>query len=72
MHLDLPLLGVIPESREVAHAVYTHKNAADCNEDGAGDALCRIVSRLLGEDVPLPRFRLSWRGKMRLKKRDRL
>ncbi len=65
--LDMPLLGVVPYSAEVAHAVIDRKNPADCNKDGAADAIARVCSRLCGEAVPLPVFKLSLRGKHRIK-----
>ncbi len=52
--LDLPLMGVLPESPEIYRALLSHKTALDCGDKQVAQAVENIAARLLGADVPLP------------------
>ncbi len=57
--LDMPLLGAIPESPAVYEALLFHKTAAQCEDRRVVREMDDIAMRLLGADVPLPRYRRS-------------
>ena len=65
--LDMPLLGVIPFSMEVARSVYEHRTALTCTKAHVNRAIENICRRLTGESVPLPEYRLSLRARLRRK-----
>ena len=52
--LDMPLMGVIPESKWVYRALLRHQTALSCGDGRVEKAIGRIAARLLGADVPLP------------------
>jgi septum site-determining protein MinD len=52
--LRLDLIGVIPDDREVIVATNRGNTVIDMPGSPTGQALRRIASRLLGEDVPIP------------------
>ena len=53
--LDLPLLGIVPESYDVYRAVLMHKTAFDCDSASVRRAVKRIAGRLAGRSVRFPR-----------------
>ena len=57
--LDMPLMGILPESPAVYRALLQHRNPLDCGDPKAAEAFENIASRLLGADVPLPEYRVS-------------
>ena len=52
--LRLELVGVIPDDKEVIVATNRGNPVIDMTGSPTGQALRRIASRLLGEDVPIP------------------
>lgn len=56
--LDVPLLGYVPEDREVIRAAGRHESFMDINCP-ARAAMDRISRRFLGEYVPMPVFRVK-------------
>lgn len=56
MALDMPLLGVIPDSPHVYRALLKHQTALSCGDGQVEKAIGRIAARLLGADVPLPSY----------------
>lgn len=61
--LDLPLVGILPESREIYRALLRHQTALHCGDKQVLQGLEIIASRLLGADTPLPDYAPSpvWR-----------
>ncbi len=57
--LDLPLLGVLPESQAIYRALLQRKTAADCADAAVRNALQNIAMRMLGAQIPLPHYRKS-------------
>jgi len=54
--LDLPLLGVIPDSRKIYRALLQHKSVLACGDSRVTKEIEGIAGRLLGADVPLPAY----------------
>ena len=54
--LDLPLMGVLPESREIYRALLRHETALHCGDKEVEKAIANIASRLLGAETPLPEY----------------
>lgn len=54
--LDLPLMGVIPESLAVYRALLRHKGALDCGDQKVVRAIEVIAARLLGADAPMENY----------------
>ena len=54
--LDMPLMGVIPESVKIAKALLRRETALDCGDRNVAKAIEVIAARLLGADAPLPEF----------------
>jgi len=61
--LDMPLMGVIPESERIYRALLRHESALHCGDKAVLQAVENLAARLLGEDAPLPDYRPSpvWR-----------
>ncbi len=57
--LDMPLLGIIPESSEIYPALLMHRCAYDAGDKRVKQAYDRTLSRLLGADVPFPEMKMS-------------
>ena len=57
--LDLPLMGVIPESQMIYRALLAGKSVLDCGDKAVTREIEAIAGRLLGADVPLPRYEKS-------------
>ena len=57
--VDMPLLGIVPESPLIYQALLSHKNPLDCGDPQVVAAIGNIASRLLGADIPLPEYRPS-------------
>lgn len=57
--LDMPLLGVIPESAAVYEALLEHRTAAQCDDKRVVREMDNIAMRLLGADIPLARYHKS-------------
>ena len=56
MALDMPLMGVIPESAKVSKALLRHETALECGDRSVVRAIEVIAARMLGADAPLPEF----------------
>ena len=56
MALDMPLMGVIPESAKIYKALLRHETALGCGDRKVADAIEVIAARLLGADAPLPEY----------------
>jgi len=54
--LHLPLIGVVPDEKEIIIATNRGTPVIDIPGSQTGAAFRRIVSRLLGDDVPIPDF----------------
>ena len=54
--LDMPLYGVIPESKKVYPALLAHQTALNCGDARVSRAVEVIAGRMLGADVPLPSY----------------
>ncbi len=54
--LDMPLMGVIPESTKIYKALLRHETALDCGDGKVEKAIEVIAARLLGADAPLPEY----------------
>ena len=61
--LDMPLMGVIPESEKIYRALLRHESALHCEDKAVLQAVENLAARLLGEDAPMPDYRPSpvWR-----------
>ena len=57
--LDMPLMGILPESPAIYRALLQHRSPLDCGDPQVAEAFENIASRLLGADVPLPEYRVS-------------
>ena len=55
--LDLPLLGIMPESETLYRAFLRHQTAMDCRDQAVQSAVACTASRMLGADTPLPDYR---------------
>lgn len=56
--IDAPLLGELPYSERVYQAFLQHKTPFEAGEKGFTDAIERMASRLLGQDVPFKTYRI--------------
>ena len=54
--LDLPLMGIIPNSPKVYRALLRHENALNCGDAQVKAAIEVLGSRLLGAKTPLPEY----------------
>lgn len=54
--LDMPLLGVIPDSPDVYRALLAHKTALECDSVRVRRAVSRTADRLMGNQVKFPRY----------------
>lgn len=61
--LDLPLMGILPESKHIYRALLRHETALHCQDKQVLEAIEIAASRLLGADTPLPEYAPSpvWR-----------
>lgn len=61
--LDMPLMGVMPESPEIYRALLRHETALHCGDDQVTAAVETMAGRLLGRDIPLKDYEPSavWR-----------
>lgn len=57
--VDMPLLGIVPESPLIYQALLGHLNPLDCGDPRIAEAIENIASRLLGAAVPFPEYRPS-------------
>ena len=57
--LDLPLMGVIPESPNIYRALLRHQSALACGDKKVVRAIEGLAARLLGEDAPLEAYASS-------------
>ncbi len=57
--LDMPLIGAVPDSPKVYRALLNHKGAMHCGDAKVASAIEHMSARLIGEDVPLERYRHS-------------
>ena len=55
-YLDMPLMGVIPESVKIYKALLKHETPLNCGDKNVVDAVEVIAARLLGADAPLPEY----------------
>ena len=51
--LDMPLMGVIPESDKIYRALLRHESALRCGDSKVKNAIEVIAARLLGADAPM-------------------
>ena len=58
--LDMPLMGAIPDSPEVYHALLRHKSVLQCGDRRVVKAIERFAARLLGEDVTQERYKSNF------------
>lgn len=65
--LGLPLLGVLPFSMAVQRGTVTNTTAADCPDQKVRTEAENIARRMLGENIPLPGYRLSFFARRRKK-----
>ena len=54
--LDLPLMGVIPDSREIYRALLRRQNALHCGDEEVVKAIGVLARRLMGEEAALPEY----------------
>lgn len=54
--LDMPLMGIIPESEKINLALLRHESALRCGDRRVVKAIEVIAARLLGADAPLPPY----------------
>ncbi len=61
--LDMPLMGVVPESSKIYRALLRHQTALHCGDRQVEKAIANIGARLLGADAPMPEYTRSavWR-----------
>lgn len=61
--LDMPLMGIIPESEKIYRALLRRQSALHCGDQAAEAAIRILAARLMGEDMPLPEYHASpvWR-----------
>lgn len=57
--LDVPLMGVIPESPKIYQALLRHESALACGDRRVYSAIEVIAARLLGADAPIERYEPS-------------
>lgn len=57
LSLDMPLVGVIPESDAIYRALLKHQTALECSDISVQQAIENTASRLLGADTPLPVYK---------------
>lgn len=57
--LDLPLMGLIPESDGIYRALLRHETALHAGDEAVSRAMEALGSRLLGANTPLPDYRPS-------------
>ncbi len=57
--LDLPLMGIIPESPRIYQALLRHQTALHCGDQQVEKAIEILAGRLLGADAPLPDYSIS-------------
>ena len=57
--LDMPLLGVIPESSEIYPALLRHRCAYYSGDAGVKKAFDLALSRLLGTEIPFKKMKMS-------------
>ncbi|MBO2516940.1 MAG: hypothetical protein CW338_06665, partial [Clostridiales bacterium] len=65
--LDMPLLGVLPFSMAVHRSGAMDLTAANCGDKKVETETDNIARRLLGDNVPLPKYKLSFAGRRRKK-----
>lgn len=56
VHLDMTLMGALPESGEVYRALLQQKTAMCCNDEKVVQAIRCLADRLMGQNVPLPEY----------------
>ena len=54
--LDMPLMGILPESERVYRALLRHQTALHCGDPAVESEIENIGQRLLGQDVALPSY----------------
>lgn len=61
--LDMPLMGVIPESDKIYRALLRHQSALQCGDQAVVRAVEALAQRLMGREAPLPDYHASpvWR-----------
>lgn len=57
--LDLPLAGIIPESRDVYRALLRRERVLSCGDERVVKALSLLAARLLGEEAEIPAYEPS-------------
>ncbi len=54
--LDIPLMGVVPESPKIYQALLCHESVLRCGDPRVVKAIESIAARLLGDDAPQERY----------------
>ncbi|NLD83121.1 MAG: P-loop NTPase [Clostridiales bacterium] len=54
--LDMPLMGILPESRAVYRALIRHQRVLECGDEKIVNAVAVLARRLLGEEAALPEY----------------
>lgn len=57
--LDMPLMGVIPESGAVYRALLKHQTVMKCGDEQLVHAIAALAKRLIGQEAQLPEYRPS-------------
>lgn len=57
--LDMPLLGILPDSPGVYRALLGRRRMLDCGDEQWVNALATLARRLMGQEAPLPEYRPS-------------
>lgn len=57
--LDMPLMGVIPESEGIYRALLRHETALHAGDEQIARAIEALAARLLGAEVPLEKYQAS-------------
>ncbi len=55
--LDLPLMGVFEDDSAVYRAMLSGRTMAECGSGGTQNAVRRVAGRMLGAQIPFPRYK---------------
>ncbi|MBR1585500.1 MAG: P-loop NTPase [Clostridia bacterium] len=54
--LDMPLMGIVPESKAVYRALLRHQTVLNCGDEQVISAIAVLAKRLLGQEAALPEY----------------
>lgn len=57
--LDMPLLGIVPDSRSVYRALLRHQTVLSCGDEQVVHAVAILAKRLMGQEAELPVYASS-------------